>query len=230
MVDLLERKAAALRGISTVAGRYVIGAEPMHPGVNLFACRLRTLATDHLTVTAPVIPQPGEMVTASFGPFGTLHGHVQSNTDDGFVLTLDLNYRQREGLERAMANYRDRKWLGPRERRADHRFMPGNPRSVISRPDAWYQPCLIVDYSVSGAAVSAAYQPEVGEVVSVGQVTAEVVRIFDVGFAVRFFERQNMDDLESLLEAPEDWTLAIRASRAHAAQAAPQPDIIGTDG
>ncbi len=210
MTDLLERETVSLRGVSTVAGRYVIGEEAMHPGINLFACRLRALSTESYTVTAPVIPQPGETVSASFGPFGRLRGKVERTTSDGFSVRIDATPEQRARIERAIIAFRERIWTGVRERRADHRFMPGNPRSVISRPDCWSQPCLIVDYSSSGAAISAAFQPQVGEVVGIGQVTSEVVRIFDVGFAVRFFERQDIDELESLLEAPEEWTKAMR--------------------
>ncbi len=214
MVALLERPAIALRGVSTVAGRYVIGDEPMHPGANLFACRLRDISADAFTITAPVIPQPGEAVTATFGPFGRLAGHVERNSDDGFTVGIAHRQGTRNGLEQALTAFRDRTWSGTRERRADHRFMPGNPRSTISRPDAWIQPCLIVDYSASGAAVSSAFQPEVGEVVSIGQITSEVVRIFDVGFAVRFFEKQDLEDIESLLEAPDEWA---RSTHRHAA-------------
>lgn len=204
MADLVDHPTV-LRGISTVAGRYVIGDEAMHPGINLFACRLRDLSPDHFTITAPVIAQVGDIVTAIFGPFGRLRGHVERNSDDGFSVTIDHREGERAALEQAISAFRNRVWSGTRERRTDHRFMPGNPRSVLSRPDAWDQPCLVVDYSASGAAISAGYQPEVGEVVSIGQITAEVVRIFDVGFAVRFFEHQDIDEIETLLEAPEDW-------------------------
>ena len=205
MADQVEHLAPALRGISTVAGRYVIGDEPMHPGSNLFACRLRSLSTENFTITAPVIPQVGEIVTTIFGPFGRLSGHVERNSDDGFTVAIEHREGDREALEHAISAFRERLWCGTLERRTDHRFMPGNPRSTLSRPDAWVQPCLVVDYSASGAAISGAFQPEVGEVVSIGQITSEVVRIFDVGFAVRFFEKQDLEEIENLLEAPEDW-------------------------
>ncbi|UYO00292.1 MAG: PilZ domain-containing protein [Devosia sp.] len=220
MVEAAQRISASLEGISTVAGRYVIGDQAMHPGLNLFACRLRSISPDRLTVTAPVIPGETEAVTLTFGPFGTLRGTVERLLEDGFAVTLEHEDDGESGLAAAIDGFRDRIWPGVRERRQDHRFMPGNPRSVIARPDGWAQPCLVVDYSVSGAAVSAAFQPAVGEIVTVGQITSEVVRLFDVGFAVRFFERQDPDEIESLLEAPEEWLEMRRAARA------PDPDAL----
>lgn len=195
----------ALHGISTVSGRYVIGHHPMSPGINLFACRLRSISTDQYSVVAPVIPTLGERVSASFGPFGLLDGRVLRQTHEGFTVLLQLDVESRMALARRIDNYRERPWRGVHERRSDHRHMPGDPRSVLARPDGWAQPCLIVDYSLTGAAISSAFQPAVGEVVTIGQITAEVVRLFDVGFAVRFFERQDSEQIEQLLEAPDEW-------------------------
>lgn len=210
MPEVLERPTIALHGIATVAGRYVIGAQPTHPGVNLFACRLRMIGSDTLRVTAPVIPQRGEQVTASFNSFGTLTGRVSRQFDDGFELTLEQSEDERERLNARITSFSEKLWTTDTDRRLAQRVMPSNPRTVIARPDNWSQPCLIVDYSISGAAVSAAFQPEVGEIVTVGRVTGEVVRLFDFGFAVRFFEPQDADHLEGLLEAPDEWRDVMR--------------------
>ncbi len=84
MAGILDRPGQALRGISTVAGRYIIGDAPAHPGSNLFACRLRELSTHGFAVAAPVIPPVGEPVSAMFTPFGHLRGRVARQTADGF--------------------------------------------------------------------------------------------------------------------------------------------------
>lgn len=210
MPDILERPTIALHGIRTVAGRYVIGGQHMHPGVNLFGCRLRMISSDTFRVTAPVIPEIGEAITASFAPFGAIYGRIERQFEDGFVVSIVQNDEDRNRLNNRITVFSERLWTGNRDRRSDKRFMPRNPRTVLSRPDNWFQPCLVLDYSASGAAVSSAFQPSVGEVVCIGQVTAEVVRLFDVGFAVRFFEPQDIDALESLLEAPDEWTAMVR--------------------
>lgn len=206
----MERPTIALHGITSVAGRYVIGAQPSHPGINLFACRLRMIGSDGLRVTAPVIPQIGEPVSASFNSFGTLRGAVSRQYEDGFEMAFEQTPAERDALNVSITSYSEKLWTVTSDRRGAERAMPSNPRTVIARPDNWSQPCLIVDYSISGAAVSAAFQPSVGEIVTVGQVTGEVVRLFDFGFAVRFFEPQSADQIEGLLEAPEEWREVMR--------------------
>lgn len=216
MSEGLERPTIALHGIATVAGRYVIGAQPTHPGINLFACRLRMIGSDGLRVTAPVIPQIGEPVSASFTSFGTLSGIVSRQFEDGFEMQFEQDDHARDALNVKITAFSEKLWTTTSDRRAAQRVMPSNPRTVIARPDNWSQPCLIVDYSVSGAAVSAAFQPAVGEIVTVGKVTGEVVRLFDFGFAVRFFEPQSADSIEGLLEAPQEWRDVMRRTfRAH---------------
>jgi hypothetical protein len=208
--EVLERPTIALHGIATVAGRYVIGAQPTHPGINLFACRLRMIGSDSLRVTAPVIPQVGEAVSASFTSFGTLNGTVSRQYEDGFEMQFEQDDAAREALNARITSFSEKLWTTSSDRRTAQRVMPSNPRTVIARPDNWSQPCLIVDYSISGAAVSAAFQPSVGEIVTVGKVTGEVVRLFDFGFAVRFFEPQSADNIEGLLEAPDEWREVMR--------------------
>lgn len=210
MPEVLERPTIALHGITTVAGRYVIGEQSTHPGINLFACRLRMIGSDTLRLTAPVIPQKGERVSTSFNSFGTLTGKVTRQFDDGFEISIEQTAAERERLNARIASFSEKLWTTETDRRVAQRVMPSNPRTVIARPDNWSQPCLIVDYSISGAAVSAAFQPEVGEIVTVGRVTGEVVRLFDFGFAVRFFEPQDADHLEGLLEAPDEWREVMR--------------------
>jgi len=206
----LERPTIALHGIATVAGRYVIGAQATHPGINLFACRLRMIGSDSLRMTAPVIPQLREAVSASFSSFGTLNGTVSRQYDDGFEMTFIQTDAERDALNGRITSFSEKLWTTTTDRRAAERLMPSNPRTVIARPDNWSQPCLIVDYSISGAAVSAAFQPAVGEIVTVGRVTGEVVRLFDFGFAVRFFEPQSAEHIEGLLEAPDEWRDVMR--------------------
>jgi hypothetical protein len=208
--EVLERPTIALHGIATVAGRYVIGAQPTHPGINLFACRLRMIGSDSLRVTAPVIPQIGEPVSASFTSFGTLNGTVSRQYEDGFEMQFEQDDAAREALNARITSFSEKLWTSTSDRRVAQRVMPSNPRTVIARPDNWSQPCLIVDYSISGAAVSAAFQPSVGEIVTVGKVTGEVVRLFDFGFAVRFFEPQSAENIEGLLEAPDEWREVMR--------------------
>jgi hypothetical protein len=205
----MERPDIAVHGIRTVAGRYAIGTDDVHPGINLFACRLRMMSSDAFRVTAPVIPPIGETIRATLGPFGALRGIIERQFEDGFVVKIEHDADSRARLNAQITAFTEQLWTGDEDRRGAGRYLPRNPRTVFARPDGWSQPCLIMDYSVSGAAISSAFQPAVGEVVTVGSLTAEVVRLFDVGFAVRFFEPQDAETVEGLLEAPGDWQARV---------------------
>ena len=56
-------------------------------------------------------------------------------------------------------------------------------------------PCLVIDASMSGVAVSSELQPEIGTPLAVGSCVGRVVRHFHDGFAVRF-----VDPLASMTE------------------------------
>jgi hypothetical protein len=212
MSEVLDRSTVALHGIRTVSGRYVIGDGDIHPGINFFACRLRMISSEAFRVTAPVIPMVGDIIVATLGPFGTVRGIVERQFEDGFVVLIEHDGLSRDVLNEKISAFTDRLWTGEDERRGANRYLPRNPRTVFSRPDGWSQPCLVMDYSASGAAISSAFQPAVGEVVSVGSITAEVVRLFDVGFAVRFFEPVEIDGVEKALEAPAEWKAMVGAA------------------
>ena len=197
---------SSLQNISTVAGRYVLGKEPRRPAVNVFACRLRSISTSEFVAAAPVIGLIGEAISATFGPFGTLNGQISRHVSDGFAVALDGSGRE---LASRIDAFRNRNWQGLADRRAEKRFMPAEPRSVILLQDGTMLPCLVVDYSASGAAVSADVRPALGDALTVGHVPARVVRLFDVGFAVHFESRQPVDEIEGLLEAPLEWRNAV---------------------
>ncbi|WP_354061401.1 PilZ domain-containing protein [Devosia sp. 2618] len=197
------------RSISSVAGRYVLGNQPKRPGVNLFACRLRSISPSSFAVAAPVIGAVGEMVSASFEPFGSVRGRISRLMSDGFVVDIECDHLQQAALAQRVDSYWHKPWLGLAERRAEQRYMPAEPRSVIILDDGTPLPCLVVDFSAIGASVSAAVQPKVGDHVTVGHVSASVVRIFDVGFAVAFNTPQPEDEIEGLLEAPQEWRKAV---------------------
>ncbi|MHA6690535.1 PilZ domain-containing protein [Devosia sp. A449] len=198
---------SSVTNISTVAGRYVLDDQPSHPGVNVFACRLRAISTTDFVIAAPVIGPVGAMVTASFAPFGTLQGRVSRLVADGFAVTLAAS--DHDALAERIEAFRHKPWSGIAEKRGEERLMPAEPRSVLILEDGTVLPCLVVDYSASGAAISADTDPQIGARVTVGHVAASVVRPFEVGFAVHFDTPQPADEIEFMLEAPEEWRKAV---------------------
>jgi hypothetical protein len=83
--------------------------------------------------------------------------------------------------------------------RGDARFVPPNPHTTLTLADGSIHPCFIIDYSVSGVAVSAAVQPPVGMPLAVGACVGRVVRLLPNGIAVKFVERQTVSDLDRLV-------------------------------
>lgn len=201
--------ASSACNINGVAGRYVLGQQPRRPGVNVFACRLRSISPTGFVISAPVIGSVGERVSVTFGPFGAMRGHVIRHIADGFAVQLDNSEAERRALAASIEAFRHRPWAGLTDKRAERRFMPAEPRSVIILENGDVLPCLVVDYSASGAAVSADTHPEIRARVTVGHVAASVVRLFDVGFAVHFDTLQPIDEIEDLLEAPLEWRNAV---------------------
>lgn len=194
--------------VGAVMGRYVLGGAPRIPGVNIFACRARYLSPTSFIASAPVIGEIGDKVSASFTPFGTIRGTISRLVTDGFAVDISATANQRADLARKIGEFSQRTWMGHPDKRAEQRFMPGEPRSVIILATGEVRPCLVVDYSVDGAAISVDAHPELGAPVTIGQVSGRVVRLLDMGFAVNFDSRQG-EDVEQMLEAPEEWHDAV---------------------
>jgi hypothetical protein len=88
--------------------------------------------------------------------------------------------------------------------------------------DGSTHPCFIIDYSVSGVAVSTAVQPPVGMPLAVGACVGRVVRLLPNGIAVRFVEKQTIRDLDRLVarKIPAAVKVAVTAEEPVAAMGA----------
>jgi hypothetical protein len=78
-------------------------------------------------------------------------------------------------------------------------------------------PCLVIDLSSSGAAISVDHSPAIGEPLAVGKAVCRVVRKLEVGFAVQFVTPIERDDVEEMVRAPDEWDRAMRIREAQAA-------------
>jgi hypothetical protein len=83
------------------------------------------------------------------------------------------------------------------DKRANQRFAPADPYSRLLLPDGTVLTCVVMDLSISGAALSAEIVPELGTVVAVGSVIGRVVRHLDGGFSVKFVELQSRESVEA---------------------------------
>lgn len=216
MPTFLE-KGADVRFIGPVMGRYTLESRVRLDGVQIFAVRLQSLSPALMVASAPVIGTIGETVTAHFVPFGNVRGKIARHIDGGFVVDIDGDYDRRRKLAARIEWYKKRVYAGVTDKREHNRFMPREPKSAVVLPDGSVLPCLVMDLSSSGAAISVDHRPEIGEPLALGKAVCRVVRRLEVGFAVQFVTPIERDLVEESVRAPEDWERATRRREAEAA-------------
>jgi hypothetical protein len=86
-----------------------------------------------------------------------------------------------------------------RDARKDARIIPASPHSTLTLADGSVHGCFVIDMSVSGVAVSAQLEPQVGTPLAVGACIGRVVRLLPDGFAVKFVQPQNRHHLDRLI-------------------------------
>jgi hypothetical protein len=209
-------RGADVRFIGPVMGRYTLESRIKLSGVQIFALRLQSISTMQLVASAPVTGQLGEMVTAHFVPFGNIRGRVVRHVDGGFVIDIEGKEDRRKKLAARIEWYKKKLFHGLSDKREHKRFMPREPKSAIVLADGGVLPCLVIDLSSSGAALSADHEPEIGEPLAVGKAVARVVRRLDVGFAVQFVEPIHRDTVEETVRAPDEWDKAMARREAAA--------------
>jgi hypothetical protein len=170
-----------------------------------FACRTTRISPSRMMVAVPVVGKVGDRITPHFPDFGKLDGLISDTTDGGFLLELDMIKPMREEFASKLS------WLVAKQKnpnigakRKQPRFIPACPHSTLTFADGTIHGCFVIDMSVSGVAVSADVQPQIGMPLAVGACIGRVVRLLPDGFAVKFVETQNRDDLDQLIaRAPQ---------------------------
>ncbi len=189
-----------VRIIVNVPGRYALASKRDAQGERrLFACRALNMSPAAVLLGAPVLGPIGERVIASIDHFGKLQGAIIRVLDRGFVMNITCTQEEHEKLASKLLWFDKYKNHDVADVREHGRIIPHSPNSTLVLPDGSTLSCLVIDMSVSGAAVSADIVPEIGMVVAVGCVVGRVVRCFPEGFAIRFNELQQQNLLEDRL-------------------------------
>jgi len=186
-----------------------------------FACRTTRVSPFRMIVQVPIVGQIGEGVTFYFREFGKFESIVSHTAQGGFLVELKMTAARRARLAEHLA-WLERK-LGDasiQDAREDARIIiPPMSHSVMILADGSVHGCLIVDISASGAAISAEVQPPIGTPLAVGAFVGRVVRVFEAGFAVKFVERQGLDDLSR--------RIFVQPRRASSVSAEERGDVVG---
>jgi hypothetical protein len=189
-----------VRVIVSVPGRYSLADKRNARGERrVFACRAVYLSSREIGLAGPVNGKVGERVIAHIDHLGKLEGPITRLIKGGFMMKIAVSGEKRSELAAKIEWLESFKNHDVPNRRAGDRIVPANPYSKLTFADGRVETCLVVDLSVSGAAISADSVPDIRTVLAVGAVVGRVVRHFVGGFAVQFIEHQNRDTVEAMV-------------------------------
>jgi hypothetical protein len=165
-----------------------------------FACRTTRVSPFRMIVEVPVVGQIGERLTYYFREFGEFEGIISHTMQGSFLVEMEMTAARRARLAEKLAwlekKFRDSSVQDARE---DARIIPPTCHSMMILADGSVHDCSIIDISSAGAAISAEVLPPIGTPLAIGACVGRVIRVFETGFAVKFVERQDLDDLSRLI-------------------------------
>lgn len=174
----------------SLLGRFMLEDRQEYP------CQTLNMSPGGVAILSPVMPRKGEQVVAYLDQIGRIEGRVARLFENGFAMTIAGTVRRREKLAETLTWLANRSRLGIADDRRFERLVPKDPRTIITLPTGTTFPCIVIDVSLSGAALKSDIRPPMGTRVHVGRTPARVVRYIDGGFAVEFSRIQHMATLE----------------------------------
>lgn len=189
------------RNIAGMQGQYELkNWRDASGGRREFSCRVKKMSSGVIEIAGPVTGSIGEWVVVSFDRFGRFEGPIIRIVERGFAMRIVTTVDDRKKIESKIA------WIEKKstDKRQHERFVPRDPHSTLYLSDGNFMPCQIIDYSMSGAAVSADVSPELGTMLIVGKIIGQVIRQFPEGFAVEFYTLRNSRNIDELFTKPED--------------------------
>lgn len=197
VAEFLRQRAVEV----TVSGSYSLHRWYDCEGkLRTFACRTTRVSPFRMIVDVPVVGKVGERVTSYFQDFGEFQCTISATLKTGFLMELDMTRARRAWMSEKLT------WLEKKQKdasieelRRDARFVPQVSHTFLTLADGGIHPCFIIDISTAGVAVSSEYDPQIGTPLAVGACVGRVIRKFADGFAVKFAEKQQRDDLARLV-------------------------------
>lgn len=187
-----------VRVIVRIPGRYSLADLRDARGERrVFPCRAVYLSPDEIGLAGPVSGKIGERVIAHVDHLGKLEGPITRLIKGGFMMSVTANREKRGELVAKIEWLENFKNHDTPNRRAASRIVPANAYSRLTFADGSVETCLVRDFSVTGAAISADTLPAIKSVLAVGSVIGRVVRHFDGGFAIQFIEHQDPETVEA---------------------------------
>jgi hypothetical protein len=191
-----------VRYVGPVNGCYTLSEQRLPGGggdIEVYACRTQSISSQAAAVQAPVASDPGGWLTARFDGLGIVRGTIERLTSDGFVFEIVASDANRRKLAAKIDWLKKNAGRQRQDKRDFKRMQPRDARSTLGLADGGVARCFVIDYSRSGAAVSARITPDIGSPIVLGTLRCHVVRRLDVGFAVQFDAVQDAENLEPLI-------------------------------
>ena len=192
--DAIERAIVGMQGQYSLKGWRDASGK-----LRQFSCHVLNMSSGVIKLAGPVSGSVGEWAIVHFDRFGQFEGPIIKSGERQFAMRIVTTIEDRKKIANKITWVENKK--SPDKRRYE-RFVPRDPNSTLSFNDGRCTPCRIIDYSVSGVAVSADTNPELGVILKVGKIIGRVVRQFPEGFAVMFLKIQDSRTIEALFTKP----------------------------
>jgi PilZ domain len=195
--QFLKQRAVSI----TVDGNYTLPNWYDCEGkLRTFACRTTRVSPYRMIVDVPVVGKVGDRLTSYFRDFGQFESSISDTMDGSFLLELEMSYEMRERLADKLT-WLEKKQADPAllDQRQHPRFIPTAAHTTLTLADGGVYRCFIIDLSLSGVALSAEMQPEIGIPLAIGGCVGRVVRHLPNGFAVMFADTYNLAEVTRLI-------------------------------
>jgi hypothetical protein len=190
------------RSIVGMQGRYSLKSwRDASGGSREFSCCVTRMSSGVIEIAGSVTGSIGEWAVAHFDRFGKFEGPVIRIVERGFAMRIVATAEDRNRIARKIEWTENKK---SSDKRQHERFVPRNPHSTLYLPNGHFMPCQIIDYSMSGAAVSSEISPEIGTILLVGKIIGQVMRRFPEGFAFEFRAIRSLRTVDELFTKAED--------------------------
>ncbi|MFN7056262.1 PilZ domain-containing protein [Hyphomonas sp.] len=165
-----------------LTGRFLTGENEDHE------LRTSDVSCDGAFIVSREQPGIDQQVICYFDEVGRVVANVVRHTGDGFAVRFHTSPHKRDKLADRLTWLLNREALGLEEEedRASDRYRASG-EAILTLSGGRMLQCSVTDISLTGAAFEALGKPPfVGEKVTVGNLTAEVVRVTGNKFAVRY--------------------------------------------
>lgn len=211
--DIIERRRHA-RVDMPLKARFLGGDGEERP------CLVTNVSAGGALLRATAPPREGETVVLYIDEVGRFEGKVIRSAGNEFA----VDYRSRRSKNRRTADtltvMMHNRAVGNDRRTAPR--IKTEARAVVRLENGEMQPCSILDISLTGASIEIDPRPPLGAVITLGKMTAKVVRRHEKGVGVVFSgPARKMEDVLNQSAAGPDALHPVKTNEAGAGLASP---------